>query len=132
MKWHKLSSNPQSLERIYDDVPKLESLELFSINLDREGSNIQISFDLPRFPEHPPKRWHRDFNTVQIKLTFYSVADFQAKGWRNNMTVNIEIEKNKNLLKVFLSNPEIDLMFSFLCEMFRIDNISAYQTSIKN
>lgn len=127
MKWHELSSNHKSLETLYDNVPLLENVGLFSINLNREGANIKIRFDLPRFPEHPSKRWHENFNTVQLKLSFWSITNFEGKGWQPDMTVKIDIEKDGELIKVILSNPKIDLIFSFLCEMFRIDNISAYQ-----
>lgn len=119
--------NPQSLENLYEQISDLESVNLFSVDLIREGSIIQIKFDLPHFPEYPPKKWHEDFNTVQIKLAFLSISDFKAKGWQSNMIVNISIEKREDLIKVILSNPTIDLSFSFLCENFRIDNISAYQ-----
>ena len=127
VKWHQLALNPQALDTIYVDVPKLENVELFAINLNREGSNIEIRFDLPHFPEHPSKRWNPEFNTVQVKLIFWTVTNFEAKGWQSEMIVQIDMKKKEDLINVVVSASKIDLMFSFSCEMFRIENITAYQ-----
>jgi len=125
--WHQFALNPQALEILYVDVPKLENAELFAINLNREGSKIEILLDLPKFPEKPSKRWNSEFNTVQLKLGFWIITNFEAKGWQSEMTVRIDMEKKEDLINVFISDSKIDLMFSFSCEMFRIENITAYQ-----
>jgi hypothetical protein len=127
LRWHKLALNSQSLEALYDNVPELENVDLFSINLNREVSNIEIRFNLPRFPEHPSKRWHKKFNTAQLSLKFWTITNFEARGWQPNMRVEIDIGKKEELIKVVLFNSKIDLLFSFSCEMFRIESITAYQ-----
>ena len=127
VKWHQLALNPQALGTIYDDVPELENVDLFSINLDREASNIEIRFDLPRFPEHPSKRWSEEFNKAQLTLKFWTITNFKANGWQSDMMVQIDVEEKDGLIKVVLANSRIDLLFSFSCEMFRIENITAYR-----
>ncbi|HEX8367354.1 MAG TPA: Imm50 family immunity protein [Pyrinomonadaceae bacterium] len=131
MKWHRLTLNPQSLENLYNIVPELESVDLFSINLNRESPSLEMSFDLPQFPDNPSPRWNEKCNTVQIKLIFWGVADFEAKGWHRNMKVKIDMEKNEKALKVLIFNSEIDLMFSFSCNFVLVKNISAYINAIK-
>jgi Immunity protein 50 len=130
MKWHQLAENPQSLDSLYESVPKLENVELFSINLNREGSQIQIHFDLPVFPDKPSTRWHKDFNTIQIQLSFSGVKEFKAQGWQRNMKVRIDIEKNNKNLEVVISNPEIKLKYTFQSEFLRIEKISPYQQAV--
>ena len=126
MKWHQLTLNPQSLDSLYEVVPDLENVELFSINLNPEGSQIQISFDLPSFPAKPSNRWHKDFNTVQIQLSFWGITKFEAKGWQSNMKVKIDIKERDNVLEVLIANSEIDLRYTFLSEFLRIEKVSPY------
>lgn len=127
MKWHKLSINPEVLEKLYEDVPELENVELFSIELNREGETFTARFNLPRFPDNPSSRWHKEFNTVQIQLIFWAIANFEARGWDSNVKVNVKIIKIDELFSVKLFNNEMNLAFSFSCEFFRIEKISAFQ-----
>jgi hypothetical protein len=96
MNWYELALNPQSLKRLYDIVPELENVELFSINLSCDNSRIQIRFDLAIFPEHPPKKWHDEFNRAQIQLSFFDITDFEAKGWHNNLKVELRSKERKS------------------------------------
>lgn len=130
MKWYELALNHQSLESLYDIVPELEFVELFSICLTRDNSRIQVRFNLPNFPDRPPKKWHKEFNTAQAQLEFFDVTRFEAKEWHNNMQVKINIEKIEKSLRVVISNPELNLFFSFLCEFFRVEYITGYTNTI--
>ena len=130
MKWYQLAQNPQSLDSLYETVPELERVELFSLNLNREREQIQIRFDLPCFPDRPSERWNKDFNTVQVQLSFWGVTGFEAKGWRSDMKVRIDIKERDNILEVLIANPEIDLRYTFLSEFLRIEKISPYQQSV--
>jgi len=131
MNWHKLSLNPKALENLFERVPNLENVELFSINLDREGAKLLARFNLPEFPHKPSAKWNKHFNTAQIQVSFWGISNFEAKGWEYNMEIDIEIFEVDNLFSVKFSNPEIKLTYSFLCEFFRIENISAYETVIE-
>ena len=125
--WHKLALNPQALDNLYETVPELDCVELFTINLNREGAKIQVRFDLQKFPDYPSARWQDRFNTVQIQLSFFEVTNFKAIGWHTIMKVKIGIKKDHETLIVVIFNSEIDLNFSFLSKNFRIENVSAYQ-----
>jgi hypothetical protein len=127
MSWHKLADNQQALETLYQTVPELEDIELFSLNLNREGSQLQIQFDLPSFPDNPSARWNENFNTLQIQLSFWGITNFEAKGWQENMKVKIDIKSHNKVLEVSITNSEIDLRFIFLSKFLRIDKISPYQ-----
>jgi hypothetical protein len=129
MRWYELALNPQSLERLYDIVPELENVELFSINLSCENSRIQIRFDLPSFPENPPKKWHEEFNRAQIHLSFFDITDFEAKGWHNSLKVKIALRRAEKFLRVIISNADSGIFFSFSCGCFRIERISGYRNS---
>jgi len=127
MRWHKLSENFQAVENIYTNVPSPDNVEIFSICLNRESPKIRIVFDLPIFPDKPPVKWHKSFNTAQIELTFYDIKNFQASGWSTEIKADIDIEKVNNQLKISVTGREINLSFSFSCEFFRIDKVTAYQ-----
>jgi hypothetical protein len=127
MKWHQLTLNPEALDNLYETVPELDGVDLFSIDLNRESPSVKVRFDLPQFPDKPSRRWHEKFNTALVELRFWGIADFEAKGWQRDMIVKIDIEKNEKTLKVLIFNSEINLMFSFSCEFIRIERISAYQ-----
>ena len=109
MKWHQLAINPQSLDSLYETVPELENVRLFSINLVREGSQIEIRFDLPAFPDKPSVRWHKDFNTAQVQLTFWGIRKFEGKGWQTDMKVKIDMNKNNELLEVIIAKICLDI-----------------------
>lgn len=126
MSWHQLSVNPQSLDSLYEKVPELVNVELFSVEIDRLYSNIRLRVDLASFPNNPPTRWHNDFNTVQVHLSFSPVKKFEAKGWHKDMKVSIDIQRNNEDLEVVIANPKLDLIYTFTCEFLRIENISPY------
>ena len=127
MHWHQLAENPQSLDNLYKTVPEIENVELFSILLNRDGSKLEIRFDLPTFPDNPPARWHKDFNTVQIQLAFWGITGFEANGWQTEMKVKIDVKRHDEILEVIIFNPEIDLRYTFTSEFLRIEKISPYQ-----
>jgi hypothetical protein len=130
MKWYKLALNPQSLENCYKVVPEVDDVELHTINLSNR-SRIEISFDLPSFPDYPSTKWHKDFNTVQVHLSFWGVSKFEGKGLHQDMKVRIQIIRDEKDLKVVITNSEIDLRYSFLSQSLHIDRITAYQDSRK-
>ena len=125
--WHKQALNPKALETLYEEVPTLENVELFSLSLGARR-DLKIAFELPRFPDKPSPRWHKECNTVNIKLVFWDIADFEAKGWFKDMRAKIDLERTETGLKVSIQNSGIGLMISFSCSFMRIEKISAYIT----
>jgi hypothetical protein len=96
-------------------------VELFSIYLNRVGSQLEFRFDLPTFPEDPPTSWHKDFNNLQIQLSFWRVREFEDEGWQTELKVKIEVKRRDEILEIVIFNREIDLRYEFTNEFLRIE-----------
>ncbi|MDQ3801543.1 MAG: immunity 50 family protein [Acidobacteriota bacterium] len=131
MEWHQLLQNPKAISSLYNNVPGLDGVELFSLCLSREGPRAELSIDLSNYPDYPSPRWNPRYNTVQLKLSFGGIKDFEGAGWQYSMTVNIVIDKIENQqLKVTIFDAEKSVRISFVCLFFRIDRIIPYLSII--
>ena len=132
MKWYKMLLNPQALERLYDDVPALRGVELYSVHLKRDGPTLGLILDLPRFPDHPSARWPPESNAIQVSLSFYTIRNARMVGWSSRMLADINFDCSTNQMRVGIVGIDAELDLSFDCESFSIDRISAYINNAKH
>jgi hypothetical protein len=129
MYWYQLAENPQALTGLYDKVPLLESVQLFEVCMNREGPALCISVELPNFPDHPPSKWHKSYNTAQVKLYFFGVELLVMDGWDTTMRISFSMERSENN-RILVSIEAANFRMSFNCLGFRIDRITGYMVAL--
>ena len=83
MAWTALLENPEGIDSIYQGVPpQLEGVHIHEVSLNREGPALRVRFDLPDYPDHPPRKWQlQGFNTVQVELLFGGLSSVEINGF---------------------------------------------------
>ena len=96
--WLSSCDNPQAIQRLYDSADGLERVELFEAVLQRDGPRLQLRLELPRFPDHPPARWHAEANAVQVVLDLWGAADLSIQGWESSNVGRFTLARNGDAL----------------------------------
>ncbi|MGW6395867.1 Imm50 family immunity protein [Streptomyces sp. NPDC055103] len=128
MGWTSLLSNPLAIERIYDgNPPELVSVPLHAVDLNREGPTLSLRFDMPTFPENPPKKWAaQGFNTVQVTLTLGGVRNVSLSGFTADPVVDVAMSAG-NGVELMVRSPSVELNAAALSA--HIAHVSAYRTA---
>lgn len=92
MDWIDLIGRAEFLRQLFPQAPSLQGLRLFEVNLHQDGPRVLLRFDLKAFPEHPPAKWVKEANRVQVRLLGVGVQSLQIQGWTANNIVDLEVE----------------------------------------
>ncbi|MEU3425893.1 Imm50 family immunity protein [Streptomyces gardneri] len=128
MSWTSLLSNPLAIERVYDgNPPELVSVPLHAIDLNREGPTLSLRFDMPTFPESPPKKWTaQGFNAVQVTLTLGGVRNVSFSGFTTSPVVEMTLTA-RNGVELTVRSPAVELQAAALSA--HISYVTAYRTA---
>ncbi|MCE8025499.1 MULTISPECIES: Imm50 family immunity protein [Halomonadaceae] len=124
MGWPHYLMNPEALSRLFNSIEELDSLNVFEVSLKRDGPVVALRADLPRFPEHPSRRWPPGANRVQVWIEFIGVEALSLTGFDKDNSANLEVAPMQAGYSFMLRGPAIVL--SGQCECIRIAGVSAY------
>lgn len=128
MNWVELLLNPVVIRSIYGDrIPSLSGVEIHEFRLRRDGSDVEVRFDLSEFPEDPPEKWKTWVNTIQVELAIVGVESLSIREWQTTMIADLSIDSIGDDLLRFRSNPVPDC--TILARWIRVAKISAYHDS---
>lgn len=122
--WPLRCENPEAIGRLYDSVADLDQVELHELMLQRDGPRLQLRFELPRFPDHPPTRWHADANVVQVTLDLWMIEDFALEGWQTSNVGVFALTPSPEGLQVSFTTSNLRLRAR--CVAARIAKVSEY------
>ena len=78
--WYENLDKNFFLKSLYDEIPNLKSVRIEKIELDREGQNVSLVFDLPTYPTIIPKKWQSESNNVvAVEVDFNNIELFELK-----------------------------------------------------
>ncbi|MCX5404115.1 CPCC family cysteine-rich protein [Streptomyces sp. NBC_00335] len=69
--WLEFVDNPEVIRAVYGEraVPGLDGVTVREVRWHEEGSSVLIRFDLPAYPDAPPREWREGrFDTAQVEL----------------------------------------------------------------
>ncbi|MFE1228101.1 Imm50 family immunity protein [Streptomyces sp. NPDC058745] len=122
--------NPETLLRLYGEIPPLENFRFRSMNLDWQGPKVTLRVDLLTFPQIVPPEWHgTDVDTVQCHLQFLAVADFSLTRWDPSVksawltTKRLDAERR---LQVQVKGAGLNLEFTS-SESVLVGHVSAFK-----
>ena len=74
------------LKRIFTNLPKIGDIDLFDIEIKRDGPAVIVNFDLVGIlPDNPPVKWGKDFNRCQMGIYCLGVSELSMTGLATNM-----------------------------------------------
>ena len=90
--WHKNLERNMFISNLYTEIPQLVNVRIAQIKILDEGDKATIIFDMPNFPDKPPKKWaNLGYNTAIVQLDFFEVEEIMIKSMNNRYRANIEI-----------------------------------------
>ena len=122
--WFLNTDNPEAIQRLYDNQDGLERVELHEVVLQRDGPRLQLRFDLPRFPDHPPARWHPESNTVQVTLDLWGIEDLTLTGWGTHDVGELRLTRSNSTQHVAFEGAITRLTARF--SIARVAKLSEY------
>jgi len=110
--WHKHLDNNYFISKLYDEVPEIINTEILKIQINREGEKLTISFMMPRYADHPPKKWSLSNNSIIVEIDFSELEELSLTyNGKKIISGDIKIESNGNgLLDVSISGT-VDVSF---------------------
>jgi len=116
--------NPEMLKAFYSESPSLDRITLHRLTLDR--NSLTISFDVLDFPDKKPKKWHPDFNTAQITITFWGINNkIDIKGFCDIIQGKLIINKHSEIMIDFEFEGS-DVKIQGSCQVVRLEKIEGY------
>ncbi|MGQ4727104.1 Imm50 family immunity protein [Streptomyces sp. Ju416(a)] len=93
MQWITLLNNPEGINAIYlQDPPDLHGVRIHEVSLQVEGPTLKLRFDLPAYPDHPPRKWlAQKYNTVQVELSFGGLKSISLSGFGTDISADVSL-----------------------------------------
>ncbi|MFB8138248.1 Imm50 family immunity protein [Streptomyces parvus] len=93
MQWIALLNNPEGINATYlQDPPDLRGVRIHEVSLQAEGPTLKLRFDLPAYPDHPPRKWlAQKYNTVQVELSFSGLKSISLSGFGTDIFADVSL-----------------------------------------
>ena len=121
------------LNQIFSDYIKIGYINLFSVDVIRDGPTVRLHFDLAdSLPDRPLPHWGKpniDYNRCRMGADCFGVSKFSMQGISTHMRMMLAISKNDKVYDLSLSsrdaNVEIQLLYlQPIITQYFIDNKS--------
>lgn len=124
MYWNDLPCN-ELLNRVFCEPPKIGLIDIFDIELKRDGPSVIINFDLVNIlPDNPPAKWGRDFNRCRMGVYCTGISDISIVGLETNILANIFFEIIDDKTKVTITSDKFNM--GFKCTDISVTGPSVY------
>ena len=79
MTWLEIAQNPEAVSSLFDTPPSLQGVEVFAVNIDRDGPTVELKIAL-EYPKAPPARWQmQGANTVVMTFSLWPLRTLRFK-----------------------------------------------------
>ena len=124
MYWSELPCNELML-RVFSKSPEVGYIDLFDVEIKRDGPTVIISFDLiDILPDKPPIKWGTEFNRCRVGLYCLGVSDLIISGVSKNMKAEINFDIHESDSKVKITGDDFNI--SFKCSHINVTGPSVY------
>lgn len=126
--WTERLIDSRSITSIFGaHAPSLARVTLHELALHRDGPRAIVRFDLPEYPDQPPKKWAAQrFNVVQLQLALDSLEHVEVSGWPRNTPADLDLSQPDELVHLHASGPHVSM--TIRCHYASIATISAYRS----
>ena len=101
------------LTQIFSDYIKIAYINLFSVDVIRDGPTVRLHFDLAdSLPDRPLPHWGKpniDYNRCRMGADCFGVRKFSMQGISTHMRMTLAISKNDRVYNLSLSSRDVHI-----------------------
>ena len=127
--WYSKLSRFEILEHIYNDVPELIDISIYSIDIVSTENKISILFKMPTLPSPMPVKWEkRNCNMVLCQLDFWDIelCTFQLNSMHGKSNIIIEDDE------LFKIKIEGNFNVNFHAKYGMVQKVRAYKKEVNS
>ncbi|AKV02308.1 hypothetical protein AKJ09_08971 [Labilithrix luteola] len=115
------------LRGLFDTVPALESLDLFSLLVDEREHGLTLGFESPGLPVTAPRSWvEQGLNTVEFHLVFSGLRWLEVTGWSYTGMTGYRFEPEADGgLRLLMTGP--DSLVRLSADSCRVEGVRAHR-----
>ena len=110
--WNEVDDN-FLLNQTFSDYFKIEHINLFNIDVLRDGPTVRLHFDLvDSLPDRPLPHWGEpniDYNRCRMGADCFGVRKFSMQGISTHMRMMLAISKNDKVYDLSLSSRDVNI-----------------------
>ena len=110
--WNEVDDN-FLLNQTFSDYIKIEYINLFNIDVIRDGPTVRLHFDLvDSLPDRPLPHWGEpniDYNRCRLGADCFGVRKFSMQGISTHMRMMLAISKNDKVYDLSLSSRDANI-----------------------
>ncbi|AUX73352.1 uncharacterized protein EpC_11060 [Erwinia pyrifoliae Ep1/96] len=127
MNWTDLPCN-ELLKRVFVNPPKIGSIDIFDIEIKRDGPTVIVSFDLiDVLPDNPPVKWGRDFNRCRMGIYCIGVSELSMTGLATNILAKIDFRIIGDATTIIISSDSLNMELT--CSNVTVTGPSVYKSN---
>lgn len=124
MYWTDLPGS-ELMSRIFSQPPEIGEIDLFNIEIKRDGPTVTINFDMiDTLPDQTPPKWGKEFNRCRIGIYCFGVSDFAVSGISTEMRAKIKFELSNKEKIIRIESDSININIS--CAYISLTGPSVY------
>lgn len=101
------------LNQIFSDYIKIGYINLFSVDVIRDGPTVRLHFDLAdSLPDRPLPHWGKpnvDYNRCRMGVDCFGVSKFSMQGISTHMRMMLAISQNDKIYNLSLSSRDANI-----------------------
>lgn len=101
------------LKQIFSNYVKIGCINLFSIDVIRDGPTVRLHFDLvDTLPDLPLPHWGKpyvDYNKCRMGIDCFGVSKFSMEGISTHMRMMLAISKTDKVYNLSLSSKDTNI-----------------------
>lgn len=111
MYWTDLPCN-ELMKRVFSKPPRIGVIDIFDIEIKRDGPSIIISFDMvDTVPDLAPEKWETSFNRCRVGIYCLGVSNVIMSGLSTNMLAEIHFDFSGSNKGVVISGDNFNMSF---------------------
>lgn len=124
--WYDNLDGNKFLISLYDTVPDLNDVRVEELSILREGYDIKLLFDMPRFADNVPQKWLKaGSNVVVVELLFGDIYNLKIHSKKLSLCRgDIKIFKDNDGKIIFVLRGSI--CCEFAAEFGMVKRVSSY------
>lgn len=129
--WLKDVMNEMVVSCTYGGGLPLNPLYVQRLSLNENGPTLNVSADLPAYPDSPPEKWARQgYNSCLIELNFIGVGDLAITGFSTSNVCTLTTERKSDSEIVFKLSSDGALKVSGVCCAIHVQSVKGYAREI--
>lgn len=127
MNWTDIPCN-ELLKRVFTNPPKIGAIDLFEIDIKRDGPTVIVNFDLVDvLPDNPPIKWGKDFNRCRMGIYCLGVSELSITGLAKNIIAKIDFKMVGQMTHIVISSDVFKM--NITCSNVSVTGPSVYKSN---